>query len=227
VALRRRHPVSHFSLHVSTHHSYVYCIVLYAVFVGVLQLSDLLFHPDRMIGGLRGVVYTEVVQTVVLVVGAVLVLLFGLHEVGGVSEFKARLPDSYFHMIRPASDPVLGPLCCGRAQLSGGRVLRQRTRTGVSLDGHRLGLSGHCLLVLVHGPGHRAARAGCQVRRPCPLWYVLSPSIHLLVSSRSYVSVKGTILASFFKLLPLFLLVIPGMVHFFCFCCFLVVVRFC
>jgi SSS family solute:Na+ symporter len=60
-----------------------------------------------MIGGLRGVVYTEVVQTVVLVVGAVLVLLFGLHEVGGVNEFKAKLPESFFHMIRPASDPVV------------------------------------------------------------------------------------------------------------------------
>lgn len=37
-----------------------------------------------------------------------------------------------------------------------------------------------------------------------------------------FVFVKGTILASFFKLLPLFLLVIPGMVHFFIFfhfCC--------
>ena len=131
-------------------------------------------------------VYTEVVQTVVLVVGAVLVLMFGLHEVGGVSEFKARLPDSYFHMIRPASDPVRGPCVAAVRRVSGGRVLRQCTRTGVSLDGHRLGLSGHCLLVLVHGPGHRAARAGCQVRRPCPLWYALSPPTHLLVSSRSH-----------------------------------------
>lgn len=60
-----------------------------------------------VIGGLRGVVYTEVVQTVVLIVGAVLVLAFGLNEVGGISEFRKRLPNSYFHMIRPASDPVI------------------------------------------------------------------------------------------------------------------------
>ncbi len=189
-------------------------------------MSDLLFHPDRMIGGLRGVVYTEVVQTVVLVVGAVLVLLFGLHEVGGISEFKARLPDSYFHMIRPASDPVLGPLCCGRA----------------AREWWPCAETTHAYRSFLGRASSRAIRSlpsgiGARTRSSCSACWLPSPSampalvrtLPINPPSRAlaliFIFAKGTILASFFKLLPLFLLVIPGMVHF-CFCCFFVV-RFC
>lgn len=64
-----------------------------------------------MIGGLKGVVYTEVIQTVVLLVGAILVLAFSLKEVGGFTELRKRLPDSYFHMIQPIdSVPVLSSI---------------------------------------------------------------------------------------------------------------------
>src|SRR6266849_5417739 len=55
-------------------------------------------------GGLAAVIYTDLVQTVILVVGAVVLTLLGLHAIGGFSALRAALPPDYFHMIKPASD---------------------------------------------------------------------------------------------------------------------------
>ena len=58
-----------------------------------------------VLGGMRAVVYTEALQTVVLVLGAATLTLVGLQAVGGWSEVKAALPPNYLDMWRPASDP--------------------------------------------------------------------------------------------------------------------------
>ena len=56
-------------------------------------------------GGLKAVISTQIFQTVLLLVGAILVTLFGLHEVGGLQGLTSKLPADYFTMIKPASDP--------------------------------------------------------------------------------------------------------------------------
>ena len=56
-------------------------------------------------GGLRSVIYTGVVQIVFLLVGAVVLLIFSLQQVGGISGLQESLPSSYFSMFRPMSDP--------------------------------------------------------------------------------------------------------------------------
>ena len=56
-------------------------------------------------GGLSAVIYTEVVQTLVLLTGAIALTAIGLHRVGGFAGLRAAVPDSYFHMIKPVSDP--------------------------------------------------------------------------------------------------------------------------
>jgi len=56
-------------------------------------------------GGLRAVIYTEVLQTVVLIGGALALTLLGLHEVGGFSGLKAALPPDFFSMFKSASHP--------------------------------------------------------------------------------------------------------------------------
>ncbi len=54
-------------------------------------------YAKRAIGGLRAVVYTEVVQAVVLVAGALGLLFVGLYKVGGLSQLKEQLPERYHY----------------------------------------------------------------------------------------------------------------------------------
>ncbi len=56
-------------------------------------------------GGLRAVIYTEVMQAVVLIGGALTLTLLGLHEVGGFSGLQAKLPPEYFSMFKSVSHP--------------------------------------------------------------------------------------------------------------------------
>src|SRR5688572_17743621 len=58
-----------------------------------------------ILGGMRAVVYTEALQTIVLVAGAATLTFVGLQAVGGWAEVKASLPAGYLDMWRPASDP--------------------------------------------------------------------------------------------------------------------------
>src|SRR6201982_984807 len=56
-------------------------------------------------GGLAAVIYTDTVQTLILITGAVALTVIGLHRVGGLEHLRTMAPASYFHMIKPASDP--------------------------------------------------------------------------------------------------------------------------
>ena len=58
-----------------------------------------------MLGGLRAVLYTEMMQTVVLIAGAVLVTGFGLAALGGWGALRAAVAASFFDMWQPASHP--------------------------------------------------------------------------------------------------------------------------
>ncbi len=58
-----------------------------------------------VIGGMRAVVYTEALQTVVLVLGAGTLTFVGLNAVGGWDSMVASLEPGYLNMWRPASDP--------------------------------------------------------------------------------------------------------------------------
>jgi SSS family solute:Na+ symporter len=58
-----------------------------------------------VLGGMRAVVYTEALQTVVLVVGALVLTVVGLDEVGGWSSMKSTVSPEYLNMWRSMSDP--------------------------------------------------------------------------------------------------------------------------
>ena len=58
-----------------------------------------------VLGGMRAVVYTEALQTVILLIGATTLTVMGLNAVGGWSELKATVGPEYFNMWRPPSDP--------------------------------------------------------------------------------------------------------------------------
>src|SRR5437899_4051325 len=55
-------------------------------------------------GGLAAVIYTDLVQTIILIIGAVILTVIGLNRVGGFHALHTMVPASYFHMIKPATD---------------------------------------------------------------------------------------------------------------------------
>jgi len=54
-------------------------------------------------GGLRAVIYTEVMQAVVLIAGSMTLMFIGLHAVGGWSGLQARVPPDFFSMWKPSN----------------------------------------------------------------------------------------------------------------------------
>ncbi len=54
-----------------------------------------------VLGGLRAVAYTEALQTIVLVVGSILVTYFGLHALGGWGELRAIAGSEMFNLWKP------------------------------------------------------------------------------------------------------------------------------
>jgi SSS family solute:Na+ symporter len=56
-------------------------------------------------GGLRAVVYTDMMQMVVLVAGSTTVTLLGLSAIGGWGEMVAAVPDGFMTVWKPIDDP--------------------------------------------------------------------------------------------------------------------------
>jgi SSS family solute:Na+ symporter len=54
-------------------------------------------------GGLRAVIYTEVMQAVVLILGSITLMFIGLNAVGGWSGLTAKVPPDFFSMWKPSS----------------------------------------------------------------------------------------------------------------------------
>ena len=114
-----------------------------------------------VLGGLRAVAYTEAMQTVVLVMGSVLVTIFGLKALGGWSELREVCGSEMFNLWKPlVPDGRRGHLGAGQGSGSHGLVLQRQ----LSLAEHAVLCTGHRALVLVHRPVHCAACVGCAER---------------------------------------------------------------
>src|SRR5215475_6831921 len=120
-------------------------------------------------GGLAAVIYTDTVQTLILITGAVALTLIGLDKVGGFAHLRTMVPPSYFHMIKPATDS-------------------QFPWTGIFFGAPILGI-----------------------------WYWCTDQVIVqrVLSARDEGHAKaGTIFAGFLKILPVFMLVLPGIIAF-------------
>src|SRR5438309_3143347 len=118
-------------------------------------------------GGLAAVIYTDTVQTLILIAGALALTIIGLHRVGGLEHLRTMVPPGYFHMIKPASDS-------------------QFPWTGIFFGAPILGI-----------------------------WYWCTDQVIVqrVLSARDEGHAKaGTIFAGFLKVLPVFLLVLPGII---------------
>lgn len=120
-------------------------------------------------GGLAAVIYTDLVQTMILLAGAIALTFIGLDKVGGFGALRAAVPESYFHMVKPISDPDF-------------------PWTGIFFGAPILGI-----------------------------WYWCTDQVIVqrVLSAKDEGHAKaGTIFAGFLKILPVFLLVIPGVIAF-------------
>src|SRR5271165_2208056 len=120
-------------------------------------------------GGLAAVIYTDLVQTIILLLGATALTFIGLDKIGGFAGLRAVIPDSYFHMFRPATDSEF-------------------PWPGIVFGAPILGL-----------------------------WYWCTDQVIVqrVLSARDEAHAKaGTIFAGFLKVLPVFLLVVPGLIAF-------------
>lgn len=102
--------------------AYVLTKVSITIYAGGIVVSELLGIPFwygaigvvvftgiyTIIGGMKAVIYTETLQTVVLILGSVIITYLGLQEVGGWGQLRETVtavsPD-HFNMWRPMSDP--------------------------------------------------------------------------------------------------------------------------
>ncbi len=102
--------------------AYVLTKVSVTIYAGGIVVSELLAIPFwygaigivlftgayTIVGGMKAVIYTETLQTVVLILGSVIITYLGLQEVGGWSELKdtvTQVSPDHFNMWRPMSDP--------------------------------------------------------------------------------------------------------------------------
>jgi SSS family solute:Na+ symporter len=118
-------------------------------------------------GGLRAIVHVDVLQSSVLIIGAAILTLFGLHEVGGFSGLQAKVPIDFFSMFKPLSDPDF-------------------PWTGIIFGAPILGV-----------------------------WYWCTDQyiVQRVLGGRNINHARsGTILAGFLKILPVFILVLPGVI---------------
>ncbi len=112
----------------------------------VIWVIGLVTALYTMKGGLSAVVYTDAIQTTVLLVAAVILTALGLHRIGGWPELQARLSPDMFHMVKPATHPdvpwpgvFIGIFLAGSFYWSMDQVLVQRVFAARSLNEGRKG----------------------------------------------------------------------------------------
>jgi len=98
------------------------------------------------IGGLSAVVYTDLLQTVILVFGATLLTIIGLSRVGGWSGLTASAPEGFLSMVKPIDHPdypitgfVFGNLFVGIFYWCMDQAIVQRTLGARDIDHGRKG----------------------------------------------------------------------------------------
>ncbi|MCR4439756.1 MAG: sodium:solute symporter [bacterium] len=141
-----------------------------------------------ILGGLRAVAYTEALQTIVLVVGSILVTLFGLHALGGWETLRAVAGSEMFNLWKPlvprGVEGTWAPV------MEGGRMAWYFNDNYPWI--------GMLFCAPIIG-----------------LWYWTTDQYivqRALGAPNETQARRGAICAGFFKLLPVFIFIIPGMI---------------
>jgi SSS family solute:Na+ symporter len=143
-----------------------------------------------VLGGLRAVAYTEAVQTIILVFGSVTVTIFGLKALGGWGELRAVCGSDMFNLWKP-----LVP-----ANIEGTWAPVRETGRMAWYFNDNYPWLGMLFCAPIIG-----------------LWYWCTDQYivqRALGAPNERAARRGSICASFFKLLPVFIFIIPGMICF-------------
>jgi len=141
-----------------------------------------------VVGGMRAVAYTEALQTLILVIGSVLLTVVGLQKLGGWGELRAALDPDMFNLWKP-----LIP-----AGVEGTWApVKEAGRMAWYFNGNYPWL-GMLICAPIIG-----------------LWYWCTDQYivqRALGAPSEREARRGTIFASYLKLLPVFIFIIPGMI---------------
>jgi len=141
-----------------------------------------------IIGGMEAVAYTEAVQTIVLIVGSALVTIFGLQALGGWSELRAIVPSEMFNLWKP-----LVP-----AGLEGTWAPIKTSTEMAWYFNDNYPWVGMLFCAPIIG-----------------LWYWTTDQYivqRTLIAPNEKEARRGSIAAAFFKLTPVFIFIIPGII---------------
>lgn len=143
-----------------------------------------------VLGGLRAVAYTEAIQTVILVIGSLLLTIFGLKALGGWGELRHWCGSEMFNLWKP--------LVPKGVEFTWAPVKEPGRMAWYFNDNYPwLGML-FCAPVI-------------------GLWYWCTDQYivqRALGAPNEKEARRGSICASFFKLLPVFIFIIPGMICF-------------
>jgi SSS family solute:Na+ symporter len=149
-----------------------------------------------ILGGLRAVAYTEALQTLVLVVGSILVTIFGLKALGGWSELRAIAGSDMFNLWKPLVPAgIAGTWAPVREIDATGQVVREAWYFNTNYPW--LGML-FCAPII-------------------GLWYWCTDQYivqRALGAPDEREARRGSIFASALKLLPVFIFIIPGIICF-------------
>jgi len=143
-----------------------------------------------MLGGLRAVAYTEAMQTIVLIFGSILVTIFGLRALGGLETLRGVLGSEMFNLWKPMVPAGVE---------STWAPVMESGRMAWYFNGNYPWL-GMLFCAPIIG-----------------LWYWTTDQYivqRALGAPNEKEARRGSIAAGFFKLLPVFIFIIPGMISF-------------
>jgi solute:Na+ symporter, SSS family len=143
-----------------------------------------------IVGGMRAVAYTEALQTLVLIIGSVLVTVFGLHALGGWGVLKSTVGPEMLNLWKP--------LVPNGIQSTWAPVMSSSKMAWYFNDNYPwLGMV-FCAPII-------------------GLWYWTTDQyiVQRAISASSEKEARrGSIAAGFLKLLPVFIFIIPGLICF-------------
>jgi SSS family solute:Na+ symporter len=141
-----------------------------------------------VLGGMRAVAYTDAVQTAILVIGSLLLTLFGLSKLGGWSALKAALEPEMFNLWKPI------------------------VPAGTELTWAPVKEAGRMAWYFNQNypwPGMLFCAPIIGLWYWCTDQYIVQRA---LGANGEREARRGTIFAAFLKLLPVFIFIVPGMI---------------
>jgi len=148
-----------------------------------------------VLGGMRAVAYNDAVQVLVLIAGSASLTFYGLHQLGGWSELRHWCGSDMFNLWKPLIPHGVEGTWAPVIEKAGGQVVRQAWYFNDNFPW--LGML-FCAPII-------------------GLWYWCTDQYivqRALGAPNETVARRGSIFASFLKLSPVYLFIIPGMVCF-------------